>query len=210
MNDAKPDVNELQEPRDAGSISALLTEYEQLAPTSIEAMGAFADRWVSDVQPVHERTERSRTFRTVYIVIGVLLAIGLNVGALFAWPAMLERLPWLGEADAGVMLRPPLLFLIGAGIGLVELTLWFITLDSDVMRQKRERLAARLRLVAAVSGGPHESLGSFLGKLRRTESFYWRIGVGLAWTNVILQLVAYGCFIYGVLLMGLPLATAAG
>jgi len=211
MSDAKPDLQTLQEPKLASSISALLTEFEQLAPADAQTAATFAARWSSDVHPVHDRTERSRTFRTVYIVLGVLLAIGLNVGAIALAPGIVADA--LGAQVSEVMAQVSGVqrwFVFGAAIALLELTFWFITLDADVMRQKRERLAARLSVIVDMGHGPTDTLKSFITKLRQTESFYWKIGVGLTWTNVIFQVISYGCFIYGVIQIGRIVQSAGG
>jgi hypothetical protein len=65
------------------------------------------------------------------------------------------------------------------------------------MRQKRERLAARLELAMQFRPDLAQAAGAFKDKVRRVESFYWRVGVGLTWTNVVLQVVAFGLFVLG-------------
>lgn len=181
------------EPKEAGSIAALLTEHELLAPSDPALADAFLAQWRSNVQPVHERAERSRKFRTVYIVAGVFAAVALNAAALFVTFLLA---PDLAHGRALELATAQRWFLWGAAIGLVELTLWFIVLDTDVMRQKRERLAARLAL--ALRFQPElTAIESFSAKVRRVESFYWSVGVGLTWTNVVLQLIAYFFFLAG-------------
>ena len=196
--------------KDASSLASLLTDFELLAPKDKEMLSAFAIRWRSDVLPVHERTENSRAFRTLYIALGVMTAIGLNVGALVAFPFILSALELKAELAMDAVLRAQSYFLFGAALGLLELIFWFITLDADVMRQKRERLAARLRIVTDTIPEMETPLEAFKSKLRKVESFFWSIGVGLAWTNVVLQLASFLLFLWGVASAGRAIALIAG
>lgn len=180
-------------PKESGSIAALLTDNEQLGPSDQTQTDAFVARWNSDVRPVHERTERSRVFRTVYIVLGVCAALIVNA---VAFSGTIVLAVEYGPEIGGELVAPQKMFLLGIAIALLELTLWFIVLDTDVMRQKRERLAARLSL-AMQFGRDCADLATFKSKVRGVESFYWSVGVGLTWTNVALQLVSFGLFLGG-------------
>lgn len=193
MKDAVESANVFIAPKESGSIAALLTDNEQLGPSDQSRTDAFAARWNSDVRPVHERTERSRVFRTVYIVLGVCAALALNAVA-FGGSIMVAA-QYAPEVRAELVASQKM-FLLGIAIALLELTLWFIVLDTDVMRQKRERLAARLSL-AMQFGQDCAELATFKSKVRGVESFYWSVGVGLTWTNVVLQLVSFGLFLSG-------------
>ena len=196
--------------KDASSLASLLTDFELLAPKDKEMLSAFAVRWRSDVLPVHERTENSRTFRTLYIALGVMTAIGLNVGALIAFPFILSALDLDAQKAMDAVLQAQSYFLYGTALGLLELIFWFITLDADVMRQKRERLAARLRVVTDTVPELESPLELFKAKLRKVESFFWSIGVGLAWTNVVLQLASFLLFLWGVVSAGRAIAMMTG
>jgi hypothetical protein len=136
---------------------------------------AFLDRWKTDVEPVHDKTERSREFRTGYWVMGLRTMFGMNAVALVAVPAV-GRLLGVSFADhMDLFLRAEASFLLGIACMIVAILFSLITLDTDVIRQKGERASARQRLIDDEFPGYFEdSIESERVKSERHQRKYWR------------------------------------
>jgi hypothetical protein len=72
----------------------------------------------------------------------------------------------------------------------------YIVLDTDVMRQKKERGVSRISIVQLLNP-TSVGIGTQIGLLRKQEKFFWRVGVALSWVNVLLGLGSLAFFVAG-------------
>ena len=182
MSDPKVDARRPPDPQSPLSGGAAMTP---------ELAAAHAQLWQSQGQPVHERHEQTRRFRTAYALVGLVALLVLNGAALGFLPlvGLWLGIPLGGQVD--VLLMAQGWFVRGLMSALAALLFSYIVLDIDVMRHKRETVVARHRIAlaldpAAVDAGQRADLDKAL----RGQRHYWLLGVGLSWTVVATALIS--------------------
>jgi hypothetical protein len=170
---------------------------------------AFLHLWTTDVAPVHERTERSREFRTRYALLkqkSLLLAHGV---ALVAFPLVARFVGAPIADDVHLLLLGEASFLAGLLLILTTMVLAYITLDADVNRQKGERAAARSRLIRMFPELFGDAPEAEDLKSDAEQRKFWRIGVRLSWLAVVVSLLSMACLLAGGIFAGMLLARVA-
>jgi len=172
---------------------------------------SFLDRWLTDVEPVHERTERSRRFRAQYAQLALRAVFVSNGAALIVFPAVARMIDAPIAANMQLFLIAEGSFFAGVILILVAMLLSYVTLDVDVTRQKGERAAARTRLID--SGFP-EQFGDALEaeqvKSEAQQNRHWKIGVRLSYVTILVGSLSLAACVVGGVCAGLLLAATAG
>jgi hypothetical protein len=164
---------------------------------------AFVQIWQTDVAPVHDKTERSREFRTQYFQLALKTTFSMNAAAMVAVPVIGRLLGARFDEQMPLFLRSEGQFLAGLLLVVLAMLFQWITLDVDVIRQKGERAEARQRMrETGFEDRAGDSMEAERVRSRRHQAKYWRIGVGLMWTCVVLLVLASLLFLRGSLLAG--------
>jgi hypothetical protein len=114
-----------------------------------------------------------------------------------------DKLVIFCDSDHGIEPKPARwrihgFFFSGLCAAVIATLLCYVTLDVDVVRQKAERSAARVRIVKAEF--PQSFVPEMAAMLERTiatEKRFWGIGVSLAWLAAALVVLSLLPFIAG-------------
>jgi hypothetical protein len=168
----------------------------------------FLNRWRTDVDPIHQRTERTREFRTQYAQLGLKLLATLHGGAIVAVPVIAHVVGIPMKTAIADLLLSEALFLGGLALVLLGVMFSYITLDVDVIRHKAERVAARIQVVQAEFPDEcSEAMTSELNGAKADQVKFWGYGVALSWTVASICLLSWLCLIGGGIAAGAVLAT---
>lgn len=170
---------------------------------------AFLQLWKTDVAPVHDRTERSREFRTQYAQITLKSLLAVHGIALVAFPVVAKFIGAPLAANIHLLLLGEGSFLAGLLLVFTAMVLSYITLDADVNRQKGERAAARARLLQVFPDLFTEAPEAEELRSEAEQRRFWKIGVRLSWVTVAVVLLSMATLLAGGLFAGLLFATAA-
>ena len=170
---------------------------------------AFLQLWKTDVAPVHDRTERSREFRTLYARLGLTSLLVAHGVALVAFPVVARFVGAPLAADVHLLILGEASFLAGLLLVFMAMVLAYITLDADVNRQKGERAAARSRLIRIFPDLFGDAPEAEDLKSEAEQRRFWKIGVRLSWLTVVVILLSMACLLAGGIFAGMLLARVA-